>query len=213
MRLSSRLHTSKLQYDSSLQALAAKKPKWPGNWCWRRGSCLCGRTVCPGQDFRSEGADGTGSHRERKVDPRFQGLLFEPNKLYSLRRRFEQNQTDCTFTVLALLPTVTENVLEALPVEQLTHELQQKRAEKLARSGRETSSSDFGSSGPSSVTDGGDGASLSSFQSSSYVHASQMADSGSGDKSKPRRTKQELWAELKISCMDFNRAPYLPRHH
>lgn len=123
------------------------------------------------------------------------------NRWFSLRRRFEQNQTDCTFTVLALLPTVTDNILEALPVEQLTHELQQKRAEKLARSGREPPSSDIGSSGPSSVTDGGDSGSLSSFQSSSYVHASQLAESGTSESSQLQRTKQQLWAELKLSCM------------
>jgi peroxin-3 len=51
----------------------------------------------------------------------------------SLRRRFEQNQTDCTYTVLALLPTAAEDILEALPVEELTKELQKKRAERLAR--------------------------------------------------------------------------------
>jgi peroxin-3 len=32
-----------------------------------------------------------------------------------------------------LLPTATENILEALPVEELTQELQKKRAERLAR--------------------------------------------------------------------------------
>ena len=117
----------------------------------------------------------------------------------SLKRRFEQNQTDCTFTVLALLPTVTENVLEALPVEQLTHELQRKKAEKLARSG--TTVSDIGSSEPSSTTDGVDVASLSSLQSSGFVHTSQMAEARSGEGPELRRTKQQLWAEIKIKCM------------
>ncbi|KAL9112867.1 MAG: hypothetical protein Q9227_002944 [Pyrenula ochraceoflavens] len=117
----------------------------------------------------------------------------------NMKRRFEQNQTDCTFTVLALLPTVTENVLEALPVEQLTQELQQKKAERLARSG--VTVSDIGSSGPSSNTDGGDAGSLSSFQSSSYVHASQTADAGGDESLQPRRTKQQLWAEIKVKSI------------
>jgi peroxin-3 len=116
--------------------------------------------------------------------------------LLSLRRRFEQNQTDCTFTVLALLPTVTENILEALPVEQLTHELQQKKAERLARVTGEGVASEL-SSGPPSIRDG-DTASLSSLQSSSFIHASQLGDDGS---SRPRRSKAQLWNEIKIASI------------
>lgn len=117
----------------------------------------------------------------------------------SLRRRFEQNQTDCTFTVLALLPNVTENILEALPVEQLTHELQQKKAERLARLGGEGTPSEL-SSGAPSMRDGGDNNSSSSFQSSSYIHASQatLSESGMGQ---PRKSKAQLWNELKISSI------------
>ncbi|ERF74775.1 hypothetical protein EPUS_04944 [Endocarpon pusillum Z07020] len=125
--------------------------------------------------------------------------LAQPLTRASLRRRFEQNQTDCTFTVLALLPNVTENILEALPVEHLTHELQQKRAERLARSSGEGTPSEL-SSGPSSVRDGGDNSSLSSFQSSSYIHASQLTqpENGSG---RPRKSKAQLWNEVKISSI------------
>lgn len=117
----------------------------------------------------------------------------------SLRRRFEQNQIDCTFTVLALLPNLTENVLEALPVEQLTHELQQKKAERLARSGADGTPSEL-SSGPSSIREGGDNASLSSLQSSSFVHASQLAQSESGSIGS-RKSKAQIWNEIKISSI------------
>ena len=119
---------------------------------------------------------------------------------FSLRRRFQQNQEDCTFTVLALLPTATDNIIDALPVETITHDLQQKKAERLGKSAGTPSEL---SSGPPSVTDE-DGKSLASFQSESYVHASQMAASsaGSGDSSRPKspKTKVQLWNELKISC-------------
>ncbi|KAL7408913.1 Peroxin-3 [Mrakia frigida] len=43
----------------------------------------------------------------------------------SLRRRFLQNQEDCTFTLLALLPTLSAQILEEMDVEDLTHQLQQ----------------------------------------------------------------------------------------
>ncbi|EPQ25809.1 uncharacterized protein PFL1_06676 [Pseudozyma flocculosa PF-1] len=41
----------------------------------------------------------------------------------NLRRRFAQNQEDCTFTVLALLPTVGDQLSARLNVEQLTESL------------------------------------------------------------------------------------------
>ncbi|EXJ79740.1 hypothetical protein A1O3_08023 [Capronia epimyces CBS 606.96] len=110
----------------------------------------------------------------------------------NIRRRFEQNQTDCTITVLALLPTLTENVLDELPVEQLTHELQQKKAERLARASGE------GKSEASSMQDG-DTVSMSSFQTGSFVHASQYPMEGS--QGRPRRTKAQLWNELKVTSI------------
>ncbi|KAL1980389.1 hypothetical protein VTN96DRAFT_4205 [Rasamsonia emersonii] len=119
----------------------------------------------------------------------------------NLRRRFEQNQADCTFTVLALLPTATENILESLPVEELTQELQRKRAERLARlSGSDAPGSEPSSTAPS-VTDD-DGRSLSSFQTESYVHASQLGDSTTnGGSQRPKRSKAQLWNEVKISSI------------
>lgn len=119
--------------------------------------------------------------------------------LSSLWRRFQQNQTDCAFTILALLPSVTENILDALPVEQLTHELQQKKAERLARSSGEGTPSEQ-SSGPPSIRDGGDNASLLSCQSSGYIHASQTAQSESGAV-RPRKSKAQLWNEIKVSSI------------
>ena len=113
-----------------------------------------------------------------------------------MKRRFEQNQIDCTFTVLALLPTATENIIAALPVEQLTHELQEKKAERLARAA-EGAQSEL-SSAPSSIRDG-DTASLTSFQTGSFIHASQLAE----DPNQPRlrKSKAQLWNEIKITSM------------
>ena len=86
-------------------------------------------------------------------------------------------------------------------MESLTHELQQKKADRLAKLGQEGAASEI-SSGPPSVTDD-DGRSLNSFQSESYVHASQIADSSTGGESqsqRPRKSRAQLWNELKISC-------------
>ncbi|KAL8914069.1 MAG: hypothetical protein Q9171_001184 [Xanthocarpia ochracea] len=123
----------------------------------------------------------------------------------NLRRRFQQNQEDCTITVLALMPTATENVLEALPAERITQDLQQKKAERLGRSaGTLDSSSAIPSPGPSSVADD-DGKSLASFQSESYLHTSQMTASNSGAEetgpSRPAKSKAQLWSDLKITSI------------
>lgn len=111
----------------------------------------------------------------------------------SLRRRFEQNQTDCTYTVLALLPTATENILDAFPVEELTKELQQKRAERLARLNTGEAGSDFSSVSPSLPDD-------ASFQSDGFLHTSQAGDSEGQGQPRPKRNKTQLWNEVKITC-------------
>ncbi|KAF1974472.1 peroxisomal membrane protein [Bimuria novae-zelandiae CBS 107.79] len=128
----------------------------------------------------------------------------------NLRRRFEQNQEDCTFTVLAILPTATENLLDAVPVEQVLEELQKQKAERLARS---VGPSEIASTAPPSVADTTeDDAKSSSFQSESYIHASQIAGEGesaagsveggteSGER-KSKKSKAQLWSEMKISSI------------
>jgi peroxin-3 len=52
----------------------------------------------------------------------------------SLRRWFENNQQNVSFTIMALLPTVGERIIEGMDVEGLTNDLQEKsRASRLAR--------------------------------------------------------------------------------
>lgn len=47
----------------------------------------------------------------------------------SLRRRFQQNMEDCTYTIMALIPTVGTRILEEMDVERISLELQS-RAKK-----------------------------------------------------------------------------------
>jgi peroxin-3 len=128
----------------------------------------------------------------------------------NLRRRFEQNQEDCTFTVLALLPTVTGNVLEALNTEQITYEIQQIKA--TSKSAIKSLNSD--STGPPSIADTTlteeDGKSMvslpSDIQASQTVNPSPFvsgaSDSGGqvdASSAKPRKSKRQLWDDLTIS--------------
>lgn len=48
--------------------------------------------------------------------------------LLSLRKRFQQNQEDCTYHVLALVPSLGNAILEEMDVERITLALQQQRA-------------------------------------------------------------------------------------
>ena len=100
---------------------------------------------------------------------------------------------DCSITVLALLPTLAENIIDALPAEQITHELQQKKAERQQRIADGTLSE------VSSLRDG-DAASLtSSFMHTSQLDQSQFDSSASG--AWTRKTKAQLWNELKITSI------------
>ena len=102
--------------------------------------------------------------------------------------------------MLALLPTFRDEILAALPAEDITAELQRQKQDRLAKSAgpSEAASSEFPSAPASTVDD--DRGSLASFQSGSYVHASQMAESGEGGAMRPKKTKVQLWNELKIQC-------------
>ena len=107
--------------------------------------------------------------------------------------------------MLALLPTATEALLEALPVEKITQDLQRKKAERLGKSvyTLETGASEQ-SSRPPSTTDE-DSKSLASLQGGSYVQASQMVASGSSsgdaDAQRPLKSRSQLWDEVKISSI------------
>ncbi|KAI1822964.1 Peroxin-3 [Xylaria intraflava] len=129
----------------------------------------------------------------------------------NLRRRFEQNQEDCTFTVLALLPSATTNILEVMNTENITLEIQRmKSASRTARGG--DSSAAPPSIADTTVTEE-EGKSTASLQSESGVHASQMTlppSSNVGDGSQEnaqtlpqasRKTKRQLWDDLTISSI------------
>ncbi|KAK5663967.1 hypothetical protein OQA88_179 [Cercophora sp. LCS_1] len=136
----------------------------------------------------------------------------------NLRRRFEQNQEDCTFTVLALLPTATTNVLEAMNTEKITYEIQQMKGSGTARSVRSVGSLSPPTASEAAATDD-DGRSIItvSVQSEAGVQTSQIsvpapmtpAESvaeGSVPEppqtpQKPRKTKRQLWDDLTISSI------------
>ncbi|KAG5975429.1 hypothetical protein E4U55_007693 [Claviceps digitariae] len=148
----------------------------------------------------------------------------------NLRRRFEQNQEDCTFTVLALLPTATANVLAEMNTEQITYEIQQIKGS--ARGPKNGAAESMTLSPPSiadttmTEEDSKSMATSGSIQSESGIHASQIAvptpfsaasaagatstgqdgqqQADAATSSAPkvsRKTKRQLWDDLTISAI------------
>ncbi|KAL7937683.1 peroxin-3 protein [Trichoderma chlorosporum] len=116
----------------------------------------------------------------------------------NLRRRFEQNQEDCTFTVLALLPTATGNVITALNTERITYEIQQIKSSARSLKGIQTTS-------PPSIAD----TTLTEDDSKSTISVPVdvgmpfTSDGPQHDLAppRPRKTKRQLWDDLTISAI------------
>ncbi|RSM10303.1 hypothetical protein CEP52_003650 [Fusarium oligoseptatum] len=131
----------------------------------------------------------------------------------NLRRRFEQNQEDCTFTVLALLPSATTAILEAMNTEQITYEIQQMKATKAIKNGAAESITPPSIADTTLTEDDGKSMISQSIQSESGIHASQIAtpspfaaggETGQQDGAslpKPRKTKRQLWDDVTISAV------------
>ncbi|KAM5351534.1 hypothetical protein ACJ41O_004257 [Fusarium nematophilum] len=131
----------------------------------------------------------------------------------NLRRRFEQNQEDCTFTVLALLPSATTAIVEAMNTEQITYEIQQMKASKAIKNGAAESVTPPSIADTTLTEEDGKSMASQSLQSESGIHASQIAtpspfaaggeagQQDGGAPPKPRKTKRQLWDDVTISAV------------
>ncbi|KKY32719.1 putative peroxin-3 protein [Diaporthe ampelina] len=126
----------------------------------------------------------------------------------NLRRRFQQNQEDCTYTVLALLPTATTRILESMDVERITLEIQQMKGGNGSKSVKSGGGDSMSLPETTGLTDE-DGRSIVST-SESGIHASQItvppaSQTAEGEQQpqpdKPRRTKRQLWGDVTISSI------------
>ncbi|KZO94729.1 hypothetical protein CALVIDRAFT_599787 [Calocera viscosa TUFC12733] len=69
-----------------------------------------------------------------------EGVMEEMEAKNNLRRRFEQNQDDCAFTVEALLPTFATDILREMDVERISQQLSSLRDSSRLSMGSSTSS-------------------------------------------------------------------------
>lgn len=68
----------------------------------------------------------------RKFNELQERLLRDRVARENLRRRFLQNQEDCNFTIMALLPTLASQILDTINVESISRELQAQSKRGLA---------------------------------------------------------------------------------
>ncbi|KAJ2909392.1 peroxin [Coemansia aciculifera] len=124
----------------------------------------------------------------------------------NIRRRFDQNQNDCLFTIMSLLPELSEQVLREVDVERLITELRtihrpqmpSPRPDSSAGEAWEGSSSNAWSANRSpslSVADCGSAEPGSTPAPSTpqpdTVQSSHLAEPS-------RRTKVEIWEDIKL---------------
>ncbi|KAJ1722470.1 peroxin [Coemansia erecta] len=128
-----------------------------------------------------------------------------------IRRRFDQNQRDCLFTIMSLLPELSEQVLHEVDVERLIAELraihtpaqrmsaspsnvwsgdEQQQQQQHSQNKHHTPKSGSGEEGE----DGESNGSSSSRQNSENTSDKETAHTIDV----PRRTKVEIWEDIKV---------------
>lgn len=112
------------------------------------------------------------SYLEEKLKELKQNIIFERLTREDMERRFEQNQRDATFTTMALLPTLSTQILAKYDVEATRQELQNLRGKDQAM----TASSELVDSLHSEISANGDGSASIASLDASYVAAPSKAD-------------------------------------
>src|SRR5436190_8652572 len=131
---------------------------------------------------------------ERSDQEKYLPNSFVLNLCCSLRRRFIQNQQDCMFSVLALYPNMAQQILEEMHVESVLSELQlQKRVATTAGTG---------SVRALSASEEGDGARASMITTNTNLGGEEFEKTVLVSQ---KKTKKELWDELKIMSMNIRR--------
>lgn len=120
----------------------------------------------------------------------------------NLKRRFEQNQQDATFTIMALLPSMSTQILEKYPVEKITQELQAKRGEHKSGSTAGVSVESIGPTPSMSTSSDIDSKTdIKTIASSTGSLSGESEVLVSGSSSNKTKSKSRLWRDLKIQSI------------
>lgn len=125
-----------------------------------------------------------------------------------LKRRFRQTQEDVSYTVLAMLPTLAEQVLEEMDVEYLTKELQNRSKARNSRQLQQRPPSSLASSiemvhEHETRSEGGPAAQRGENSSSSWVESSSAVSSPPRDGS-PAGMRSPLSASVTTNGSSVN---------
>ncbi|KAJ1925946.1 peroxin [Tieghemiomyces parasiticus] len=132
-----------------------------------------------------------GQYAKRKLTEMQAAMAKDRMWQENLRRRFEQNQQDCTFTVMSLLPTLCEPILDAMNVEKLVQTLKEyRKGPILDTSPLPTEDSAAGVDDVAAAAQ----ATLGSSPALGSPSALTIVDAAVH----PPKTKVELWEEIKL---------------
>ncbi|PVG01637.1 hypothetical protein CPB86DRAFT_805263 [Serendipita vermifera] len=85
--------------------------------------------------FKTAGVIGTlyvsGKYILQRLEEVKESVLTERGARENLRKRFQQNMQDCTFTIMAYMPTLASRILEELDVERISLELQNRSKKQV----------------------------------------------------------------------------------
>ncbi|KAI0462611.1 peroxin [Komagataella kurtzmanii] len=134
----------------------------------------------------SSGIIGVGYYVTKTINSKiqeFQNRIREENfAKEQIKRRFHQTQSDCYMTFLSLLPVLCEPIMDDLPVETITKQLQIRRLEK------QIGNKDVKNSGSTVLSD-------------DFSTSQEGAISEDTNKPPELKSKNQLWQELKIKAI------------
>ncbi|KAJ1979924.1 peroxin [Dimargaris verticillata] len=128
-----------------------------------------------------------GQYAKKKIVEMQTSMAKERMLQENLRRRFEQNQHDCTFTVMSLLPALCEPILDTMNVERLVQALKEYRKP--------------GASTPSpALSTEPEGLACTPSAGSTRSQSPASHDGGpAADFIHPTKSKVELWEDIKLT--------------
>ncbi|RKP34749.1 Peroxin-3 [Dimargaris cristalligena] len=136
-----------------------------------------------------------GQYAKKKITEMQAAMARDRLLQENLKRRFEQNQQDCTFTIMSLLPTLSEPLLDTMNVEKLVQTLKEyRKGGSINPASRNPPALPAVEGGGSSGDD--PSANLSNPASPSPAATTTLIDPGVHH---PARSKVELWEDIKLT--------------
>lgn len=153
--------------------------------------------------LKSAGIMGTmyvaGKYIIQRLEEVKEAVLTDRNAKENLRRRFQQNMQDCTYTIMAYMPTLASRILEELDVERISLELQRRSKKPIPIKKDETNPTEDDSSSrgnsthlSASLISAGELEASSPISSFSNLSENNVAKSDANDSAVPSSSGQQV---------------------